>query len=178
MLDGKDPLLHWEFHRVEYAALRAEIDRHDKQRARLQYTTVGGSILITWSILRIGHDFPTVMVALLSLAPLLLLLSGWQISRTHVERAREVSGYILELERLYAYRRQGWQTYLGRLRAGKAAADFHGADPEPLEVQRPTPAPPAASGPAILLFAGMALIEAAVLAANVLHHAGGAALLR
>lgn len=164
------PESHWSFHREEYLALRAEIDRHETQRSRLQYATVFGSILITWGIIRVDTgSFAEPILVLLSLAPLVLLFSGWLISRGHLDRSGEAGAYLRELERLYGYRGRGWEAFAKGLRQGRPSVGFHTA---PIETP-PAPAKPRRGLPATaatnVLFLGIGLLEVGVLFLNLTH---------
>ncbi|MBP7001184.1 hypothetical protein [Amaricoccus sp.] len=151
MGDESQPESRWSFHKEEYIALRAAIDRHESQRSRLQYATVFGSILITWGIIRVDtRSYAEPMLALLSLAPLVLLLSGWLIARTHDIRLREIETYLRELERRFAWQGRGWQA---SLEPAAAAGRRRGR----------------AIWPTAILFLGIGLIEAGVLAMNLRH---------
>lgn len=139
-----------EFHRDEYLTLRTEIDRHDAQRARLQYLSILASVLISWWLIRTESDrYPALLLLVLSGLPIIMLAAGWWISQAHVGRSYDIGKYLKRLEQKFGNPELGWEQFLGELRASGQTTS----------VTKRTKA----------LFVAVGVVETLVLVANYLH---------
>jgi hypothetical protein len=109
-----------EFHKAEYAAIRAEIPFYLKQlREALLYVIIGNATIFAWlsSNYASKSEFRDITI-IISWTPFLLSLFGWLFSYGTWRSVRRIADYTYILEEKFACHELGWEHYLAALRKG------------------------------------------------------------